>query len=142
MIYLGGKWPAKYRNQIFMNNIHGARINQDLLIQQGSGYVGDRAPDFLLANDSWSQILNLRYGPDGQVYMIDWYDMQQCHRRDAKLHEEVNGFDPICFVDAFRIEQVFRNFFENSLAMTRPLVNGDKSTNSSPTRSTVAWVCV
>lgn len=36
--------------------------------------------------------------------------------RDAELHEEVSGADPICDVDAFRIEQVFRNIFENSLA--------------------------
>ncbi len=34
MIYLGGKWPAKYRDQIFMNNIHGQRINVDLLDPQ------------------------------------------------------------------------------------------------------------
>ncbi|MGH7134208.1 MAG: PVC-type heme-binding CxxCH protein, partial [Pirellulales bacterium] len=41
MIYLGGSWPAEYRNQLFMNNIHGARLNQDLLTPKGSGYVGD-----------------------------------------------------------------------------------------------------
>jgi hypothetical protein len=68
MIYLGGKWPAKYRDQIFMNNIHGARFNQDQLMPQGSGYVGDRAPDFLLSNDSWSQLLYFTYGPDGDIF--------------------------------------------------------------------------
>ena len=31
MIYLGGTWPAKYRNQMFMGNIHGRRLNVDLL---------------------------------------------------------------------------------------------------------------
>ena len=44
MIYLGGSWPEKYRNQIFMNNIHGARINMDLLDPQGSGYVAFSLP--------------------------------------------------------------------------------------------------
>ena len=91
MIYLGGRWPEKYRDQIFMNNIHGARINEDLLIPSGSGYVGDRAPDFLMANDSWSQILYLTYGPDGNVYMIDWYDAQQCHHRSTDIHDRGNG---------------------------------------------------
>src|SRR5579872_1088320 len=38
MIYLGGAWPDKYRNQLFMNNIHGARLNLDLLAELGSGY--------------------------------------------------------------------------------------------------------
>lgn len=91
MIYLGGSWPAKYRDQIFMNNIHGARINQDLLTQKGSGYVGNRAPDFLFANDEWSQILYLTYGPDGSAYMIDWYDKNQCHHGNAVGHDRTNG---------------------------------------------------
>ncbi|MEX0711134.1 MAG: PVC-type heme-binding CxxCH protein, partial [Pirellulales bacterium] len=91
MIYLGGSWPEPYRNQIFMNNIHGARLNMDLLAPRGSGYVGDRAPDFLLANDAWSQIINLQYGPDGQMYMIDWYDKNQCHHRDPAGHDRTNG---------------------------------------------------
>ncbi|MEX2120490.1 MAG: PVC-type heme-binding CxxCH protein [Pirellulales bacterium] len=91
MIYLGGSWPEPYRNQIFMNNIHGARLNMDLLAPRGSGYVGDRAPDFLLANDAWSQIINLQYGPDGQMYMIDWYDKNQCHHRDPDGHDRTNG---------------------------------------------------
>ncbi|MBL9125748.1 MAG: DUF1080 domain-containing protein [Planctomycetaceae bacterium] len=91
MIYLGGAWPEKYRGQIFMNNIHGARINQDILEPQGSGYVAHHGPDFLLANDRWSQILNLRYGPDGQAYMIDWYDKNQCHRLETEIHDRSNG---------------------------------------------------
>ena len=48
MIYLGGKWPQEYRNQIFMNNIHGQRLNMDVLKPNGSGYVGSHGPDFLL----------------------------------------------------------------------------------------------
>jgi len=91
MIYLGGSWPEKYRDQIFMNNIHGARINQDALQAEGSGYSGDRAPDFLLANDIWSQIIYLTYGPDGGVYMIDWYDKNQCHHHDVNAHDRANG---------------------------------------------------
>ena len=91
MIYLGGAWPDEYRNQIFMNNIHGARINVDRLEPAGSGYVGRHHPDFLLANDRWSQIINLRYGPDGQVYMIDWYDKNQCHGIEENVHDRTNG---------------------------------------------------
>lgn len=91
MIYLGGDWPAEYRDRIFMNNIHGARINTDILKRRGSGLVGHHGPDFALANDSWSQILNLCYGPDGQAYMIDWYDNNQCHRREIEIHDRSNG---------------------------------------------------
>lgn len=91
MIYLGGSWPAEYRGQIFMNNIHGARINMDTLERRGSGWVGHHGPDFLLANDEWSQILNLRSGPDGSAYVIDWYDKQACHTNKPEDHDRSNG---------------------------------------------------
>lgn len=91
MIYLGGKWPAEYRNQIFMNNIHGQRVNMDMLRPEGSGYVGGHGPDFLLTGDLSSQIINLRYGPDGQAFVIDWYDMQACHTGEVEKHDRSNG---------------------------------------------------
>jgi putative membrane-bound dehydrogenase-like protein len=91
MIYQGGAWPDEYRGSLFMNNIHGARINRDILTPKGSGFVGSHAPDFLLANDVWSQIISLKYGPDGAAYMIDWYDKNQCHHNEVNAHDRTNG---------------------------------------------------
>ena len=91
MIYLGGAWPDEYRGRIFMNNIHGQRLNTDVLKPKGSGFVGSHGPDFLLTQDRASQMLNFRYGPDGQVYVIDWYDMQACHDGNPKAHDRSNG---------------------------------------------------
>ncbi len=91
MIYQGGAWPEKYRGQLFMNNIHGNRMNVDILEPAGSGFVGRHGQDFLLARDQWSQMLYMTYGPDGQVWVIDWYDMQQCHRPDPRVHDRSNG---------------------------------------------------
>lgn len=92
MIYLGGRWPERYNNQIFMNNIHGDRWNQDVLIDTpGSGYVGDHGPDFLLANDAASQIVHFDYGPDGNVFAIDWYDTHECHTRNVEIPDRSNG---------------------------------------------------
>ena len=91
LVYLGDAWPEEYRGRLLMNNIHGARINQDRLSPAGSGYVGDFAPDFLFANDAWSQFIALASGPDGQVVVIDWYDRNQCHHGDAAGHDRGNG---------------------------------------------------
>lgn len=91
MVYLGGSWPDEYRNQLFMNNIHGYRANMDVLERDGSGYVGRHGADFLFANDAWSQMLNFRYGPDGSVYVIDWYDKNQCHSPNPDIHDKTLG---------------------------------------------------
>jgi putative membrane-bound dehydrogenase-like protein len=91
MVYQGGAWPEKYNGSYFMNNIHGARINMDVPEVSGSGYVGHHGKDFILFNDEWSQIVNLRGDQDGAVYMIDWYDKQQCHTTDPNLVDRTNG---------------------------------------------------
>ena len=91
MFYQGGSWPDEYRDQLFMNNIHGFRTNVDVVERSGSGYVGKHGDDFLLANDTWSQMLNHRYGPDGSVHVIDWYDKNQCHSPNADVHDKTLG---------------------------------------------------
>jgi putative membrane-bound dehydrogenase-like protein len=92
MIYLGDSFPQQYRNSIFMGNIHGNRFNNDILVPDGSGYIGKHGPDFLLMNDKWSRLINLKYGPDGGVYFIDWYDKQACHvGGDIKAWDRGNG---------------------------------------------------
>lgn len=91
MCYLGGSWPAEYHGKVLMNNIHGQRINVDNPARTGSGYVGKHSPDFANFNDRWSQIMNLKYDQDGSVYMIDWYDKQQCHVNQPEAHDRNNG---------------------------------------------------
>ncbi|MFK7846750.1 MAG: PVC-type heme-binding CxxCH protein [Rhodothermales bacterium] len=91
MFYQGGSWPEKYHDQLFMNNIHGYRANVDAVVRDGSGYVGQHGEDFLFANDSWSQMLNFKYGPDGSVHVIDWYDKNQCHSPNPDVHDKTLG---------------------------------------------------
>ena len=92
MIYLGGdSWPKEYRNDIFMNNINGAKLNVDHPTRSGSGYVVTHKPDFLAMNDSWSQWLNMKYDPSGSVYAIDWYDKNQCHSPNPDVHNKTMG---------------------------------------------------
>jgi hypothetical protein len=82
-----------------MINIHGHRVNSDILERRGSGYVGKHGPDFLRSTDVWFRGLNLKYGPDGGVYVSDWSDVGECHdtksvhRTSGRLYKVVYG-DP------------------------------------------------
>jgi putative membrane-bound dehydrogenase-like protein len=91
LCYLGTSWPDSYRGKLLMGNIHGQRLNVDIPVPEGSGYVGVHAPDFLNFNDSWSQTLNQLIDPDGSMYIIDWYDKNQCHHNNIDGHDRGNG---------------------------------------------------
>ncbi|WP_341224549.1 PVC-type heme-binding CxxCH protein [uncultured Arcticibacterium sp.] len=92
MIYLGGSnWPEKYHNNIFMNNINGAKMNVDELRRNGSGYLASHQKDFITMNDSWSQWLNFKYDASGSVWAIDWYDQNQCHSPNPDVHDKSLG---------------------------------------------------
>jgi putative membrane-bound dehydrogenase-like protein len=82
MVYLGDNWPDSYRNHILMCNLHGNRVNQDILERLGSGYVARHGRDFLMAHDTWFRGMALVCGPDGGVYVSDWHDTGECHNYD------------------------------------------------------------
>ncbi|MFT5522065.1 MAG: putative membrane-bound dehydrogenase-like protein [Pirellulaceae bacterium] len=87
MIYLGDNWPAEYRNTVFMNNIHGHRINNDILKRFGSGYVAHHGRDLMISRDPWYMGVTMMYGPDGRVYASDWSDTGECHSvRNTQRH--------------------------------------------------------
>ena len=91
LIYLADSWPERYRNTLFVNNVHGNCINNERLEPSRSGYVGRHEDDFLVANDLWFRGINMRCGPDGSVYMIDWYDEQACHLTNPEIWDRTNG---------------------------------------------------
>jgi putative membrane-bound dehydrogenase-like protein len=79
MIYLADQWPAEYRGRLLTLNMHGRRANVEKLERHGSGYVAGHDPDTLFAADPWFRGIELGYGPDGSVFILDWSDTGECH---------------------------------------------------------------
>jgi putative heme-binding domain-containing protein len=78
-VYLGDNWPESYRGRLLTLNLHGRRVNVERLEPLGCGYVGRHEPDMLFAADPWFRGIDLSYGPDGAVYILDWSDTGECH---------------------------------------------------------------
>jgi putative membrane-bound dehydrogenase-like protein len=78
-IYLGEQWPEAYRGRLLTLNQHGRRMNVERLEREGSGYVGRHEPDILYSRDPWFRGVEVTYGPDGGVYVVDWSDTGECH---------------------------------------------------------------
>jgi putative membrane-bound dehydrogenase-like protein len=97
MVYLGDSFPEAYRGTVFMSNLHGHRLNNDLLERKGSGYVAHHGTDFLTSEDRMFMALLIQYGPDGSVYVSDWYDRGECHTRNP--HETSGRIYKVVYKD-------------------------------------------
>jgi putative heme-binding domain-containing protein len=73
-------YPPEYRDKLYMGNIHGNCINSDELTRDGSTYFAKPRPDFLSANDAWFMPVAQKTGPDGCLYVLDWYDRYHCYQ--------------------------------------------------------------
>ena len=97
MIYLGDQWPAADRGKLFTLNFHGRRMNVERLERSGSGYVGRHEPDRFFAGDPWFRGIDLTYGPDGGVFVLDWSDTGECHdnngvhRNSGRIYKITHG---------------------------------------------------
>ncbi|GAB5407120.1 MAG: hypothetical protein Aurels2KO_53510 [Aureliella sp.] len=80
-------YPEEYRDLLMMGNIHGNCINVDRLARKGSTYHGTGEPDFLSGNDVWFMPVAQKVGPDGCLYVLDWYDRYHCYQ-DASADPE------------------------------------------------------
>ncbi len=73
-------YPPEYRGKLYMGNIHGNCVNCDELTRDGSTYFAKARPDFLCANDAWFMPVVQKTGPDGCLYVLDWYDRYHCYQ--------------------------------------------------------------
>lgn len=97
LIYQGDNWPSEYRGHLFTWNMHGRRMNQEILVRSGSGYIAKHGTDVFLAADPWFRGMDLSTGPDGSVFALDWSDTGECHdstgvhRTSGRIYQMVYG---------------------------------------------------
>lgn len=83
ILYQADQWPAMFRGKLLTLNLHGRRLNVERLEREGSGFVGRHEPDILFAADPWFRGIDLTYGPDGGVFLLDWSDTGECHEHEG-----------------------------------------------------------
>jgi putative membrane-bound dehydrogenase-like protein len=79
-VYQGNQYPAEYRGTILIGNIHDNAIHQDRLTPDGSSFKASFSKDFVRANDGWFMPVSTQIGPDGAVWIMDWYDKYPCYQ--------------------------------------------------------------
>ncbi|PYJ81179.1 MAG: hypothetical protein DME22_21770, partial [Verrucomicrobia bacterium] len=77
-------YPSQLRERIVVGNIHGGALNVDRLQRDGATYLAKGEADLFTANDAWCMPVALKIGPDGCLYILDWYDRYHCSQDAAR----------------------------------------------------------
>src|SRR5690554_4746933 len=77
--YEGGSLPEKYDNQMFAINPLHHFVQLTSFEEHGSSFKNVDGPIILETEDQWFRPVDVKLGPDGAVYMADWYDSRLSH---------------------------------------------------------------
>src|SRR6185312_13585154 len=72
--YDADQFPKEYRACMFLGNVVTNRINFDKIEWHGSTPVAKEQPDFLVSKDLWFRPTDIKLGPDGALYVADFYN--------------------------------------------------------------------
>ena len=72
--YLGEQFPEAYRNCFYNGDVVTCRINRNTMSFSGSSPEATRQEDFLISADPWFRPVSIKEGPDGALYVADFYN--------------------------------------------------------------------
>ncbi len=72
--YAADHFPAEFRDNIFIGNVVTSRVNRDTLGHRGSSPRAVAQPDFVVSDDPWFRPVDIELGPDGALYVADFYN--------------------------------------------------------------------
>lgn len=72
--YEAEHFPADYRGNLFIGNPITHRVNRDKLVEHGSSFEAIEQDDFISCDDPWFRPVEVKLGPDGALYIGDFYN--------------------------------------------------------------------
>jgi putative membrane-bound dehydrogenase-like protein len=96
-IYDGGAWPGKWRYAYFTGEPTLNIVHQQFVRPEGVSYtshkeVGREQTEFIRSTDLWFRPIETRVGPDGALYVVDFYNQAVIHNDTrGPLHGPANA---------------------------------------------------
>jgi putative heme-binding domain-containing protein len=79
-------WPEEFRDNLIIGNVMPSRINRDRVEWRGSTSVGHEMPDLVSVTDPWFRPVDLQLGPDGALWVADFYNRIIGHYEVPLVH--------------------------------------------------------
>lgn len=90
-VYLGDAFPAGFRGKYIATNLLAHEVHWHSFFPTGSTFRSRREGELLITNDTWSAPVDLCVGPDGAVYIADFYDRRTAHPDPDADWDRTNG---------------------------------------------------
>lgn len=84
ILYHGGAFPPRYTGKLFgIEPLQGRVVLSDIT-PTGSTFATRDLERVVTSSDPWFRPVDIKTGPDGAIYIADWYDRQVTHTRNQE----------------------------------------------------------
>ncbi|SDH13662.1 putative membrane-bound dehydrogenase domain-containing protein [Dyadobacter soli] len=84
--YTGTQFPAKYRGSFLTGDVVTCRIDRNTVTFNGSTPSSKKEEPLLVSKDPWFRPVDIKVGPDGALYIADFYNRIIGHYEVALNH--------------------------------------------------------
>ncbi|WP_439557403.1 PVC-type heme-binding CxxCH protein [Dyadobacter sp.] len=84
--YTGTQFPEQYRNRFYTGDVVTCRIDRNTITFKGSTPVSKKEDPLLVSKDPWFRPVDVKLGPDGALYIADFYNRIIGHYEVALNH--------------------------------------------------------
>jgi putative heme-binding domain-containing protein len=72
--YSDTRFPKEFQGNFFIGDVVNSRVHRYSATWKGSSPVGKSEVDFIKSEDPWFRPVNIKLGPDGALYVADFYN--------------------------------------------------------------------
>jgi putative heme-binding domain-containing protein len=91
ILYQADAYPPEYRNQYIAANVLSNDIYWHKMERAGSSFKATHGGELIVSNDPWFRPIDCFQGPDGSVYIVDFYDPRAAHLDPVDNWDKTNG---------------------------------------------------
>ncbi len=87
-VHAPGVWPEPYADIMYVANPITRKIQAIKIHRDGPRYKLQLLPDFLQSSDEMFRPVSIHFGPDGCLYIVDWYNKIISHNEVPRNHPD------------------------------------------------------
>jgi putative membrane-bound dehydrogenase-like protein len=91
VVYRGGSFPPEFADTYIAANPLANAVYWHTLRPQASSFTARFGGELLAGNDTWFRPVDCEVGPDGALYVADWYDKRINHVDPVDNWDRTNG---------------------------------------------------